>query len=92
MYCLNWNTKTQTQKLLPSNFLNHNRIEASNQKGKYLFICWFLEGIKLGSFVYEITIVNYNPDIAHDKAAIKIRFRLTKAEIQSLFLTVTPTS
>jgi hypothetical protein len=32
------------------------------------------------------------PDITHDKAAIKIRPRLTKAEIQSLFLIVTPTS
>lgn len=92
MYRLDLNTKTQIQKLLPSNFLNQNRIEASNQKGKYLFICWFLVGIKLCSFVYKITIVNYMPDITHEKAAIKIRSRLTKAEIHSLFLTVTPTS
>jgi hypothetical protein len=92
MYRLDLNTKTQTQKLHPSNFLNHNRMEASNHKGKYLFICWFLVGIQLCSFVYEITIVNYMPDITHEKAAIKIRSRLIKAEIHSLFLTVTSTS
>ena len=31
-------------------------------------------------------------DVTHDKAAIKIGSRLTRAKIQSLFLTVTPTS